>query len=414
MDEITTWESAANVAPEAVPADAGAVTEVTEQPVETQTVEADPTLETDAPLVAEEAARGGESPETEQVAAAKDSETEDADVEEGDTPEIRALPSGSASKKWARRQFHDAAPIRKYHDLTAPISEVADDLFRRSQSRYTELVDDITANHADYISKKQHGLTVAEVAELKAKAGLSTQSETPATPIPTAQPAATAQAFTEEELNTLDWSVADRIQAMQETQAREKAEAQAKEEALQKRLDALEGKFTTSEQQKQQELLQSQQAEAHKIGQDLYDSVWTVVEQGLRDTGLEASKDDTQEIADLKEAARDLLAKARIESAFDEDPENVKLVEGVMAAANRRERDNAFREEDNLKVRARAAFEKVKATGKVQSILRQLESHATKSHRPRTVPAPPVPGSAAGMTVKPPSNWDEAVAGAAG
>lgn len=403
MEEITTWESAANVVPETASADAEAVTETVEQPVETQPVEADPTLETDAPLVADVAARGGESPE--QV-----EEKTDADVHEDDTPEILALPSGSASRRWARQQFKDALPTRTFLDYAKPIAEFSTDLEKRSQSRYGELVNDIAAHHADYISKRLFGLSAAE-----AKARLSTQPETPTATQPTATTAAQGtQPFTEEELNTLDWSVADRIQAMQEAQARKEAEAQAKEEALQKRLDALEGKVTTREQAEKQQLLQTQAAEARQIGQDLYDSVWTVVEQGIRDTGLEASKDDPQEIADLKEAARDLLAKAHIENAFDEDPENVKLVEGVMAAADRRERDNAFREEDNLKVRARAAFEKVKATGKVQSILRQLESHATaKSHRPRTVPAPPVPGAAAGMTVKPPTTWDEAQAGAA-
>jgi hypothetical protein len=383
MEEAITWESASKDAPP--------VSEQVETPaVETPEVETTLAPELDAQTVPEVETSEQVSEEMPEVQV---------DDDPNDPPEVRTL-STKAAKEWARRQFKDAEPLRTFINYEKPISDFATDLFNRSKTRYSELVNDVTQNHPDYISKKLFGMPAEDV-----KARLATPS---ATPEPTT-PQQLEQPLTTEQLDQLPWELSEQLRTFQETQAQREAELKTQNEDLKKRLEAIEGKFTTKEQQEQQARLDNQKAEALKIGNDLYESAWSVVAEGIKDSGLEIQKDDPPRIQNLKSAALDLLSKERIEAVFDEDEENRKLVSQVMAAASRMERDNAFREEDNLKVRARAAFEKAKSSPKVQEILNEIVSFNSKSQK-KTVPSVPAPGSAGGMTIKPPKTWDEAVA----
>jgi hypothetical protein len=383
-----TWESAINPEPPVA----------SEQPeVQAEAAPEAQTETTDTQLVAEESAREGES-QPEQVAEEIEPEVFEESV---DTPaEIRAM-STASQKEWAQRQFKDAEPVRTYLNYEKPISEFSEDLFQRSESRYRELVYDIVDHGADLATQRLFGIPYEE-----AKARLTNNAQTD-TLIPS-DPQATAQPFDDTELNQMDWQVQERLQAYQEAQARKEAELKTQNEALQKRLDALEGKFTTKEQAEQQRITQERHAQAIQKGQELYTNVWSVVEQGIKDSGLEVSKDDPPRIQSLKRAAAKILS-TQTEPAFDADEANTKLVGLVMEALNRGEEANAFREEDNLKVRARQAFEKVKASEEVKAILDEIESFANSKRTKREVPAPPVPGAVAGITPKPPTTWDEAI-----
>lgn len=342
-----------------------------------------------APLVAEsEAVRESESqPEPEKVVP-----------DPNDPPEIQAI-TGEGGKRWARRQFQDAAPIRTFADLDKPIQEFGDELYKRSESRYFEHVDDIARHHLDYLTERMFGVKTFKEAKEK--------FTTPSQPAPAIKPPDN-QSITVEELNLLSNEEAiekfNRIQQAAVETARQEAETrlQAEKKAFQTQLDALEGKVTTRE---QQEIQTEIKTEKNK----LYDKVWdAVIEGGIRTSGLEVKPDDPPKIASLKNAAAKLL-RSDSEPTFDKDEENRKLVKRVVEFADRREFHNAWREEDNLTVRARAAFETVKNSAELQAVLSEIEAYTKSKANPRAVnPVIPAPGGSSGIKVNLPTTWDEA------
>lgn len=315
-------------------------------------------------------------------------------AEADDPPEIAAL-STPAAKRWAQRQFKDAAPTRKFVSYDVPISEFGDDLASRSPSRYTEHVQDVIRHHYDYIAQQLFGMKYEDVKERLGNGQPSTTPETVSTTIPTA-----------EELNSLtNEEIVERwkqqLATAQPTEETEKLRSQVGE--LQKQLEAVTGKITSTEQTERQN-------QVVQIQNDVYSQVWKVVDECKRDWGLEVKADDPPRIANLKRAAARIL-DSDTEPVFDEDESNRKVVEYVVNAAKRLEKDNAFREVDNLKVRARAAATKVKESPEVKEILDEINAYATKSKAVTraTSPAPPAPGSSTGVTIKPPTTWDEAI-----
>jgi hypothetical protein len=406
MPEEPTWDNA-SVEPAPEPAAPVADPPVVDPPEPPAAVT--PTLEPAPQLEAESAARESESQEVPEPAEVKDE-----DVQEGDTPEIKALPSGSSSRAWARRQFHDAAPVRTFLDFDKPIQEFGDDLYNRSQSRYREHVDDLVTRHADYASQKLFGLSVAEAKAKLANGQPATNPTASETKTTLATATGAALPLTEAELNQLtNEEVVQRLTAFQAAQtAAQEAEKQRLQSEFQKQVDDLKKQFDAVNGKVQTHEEQAQQAEINEQQQKLLGNVLTVVDDGIRTSGLEVKPDDPPKIANLKRAAVRLLDKQNIIAAFDAVPENAKLAQYAQEAIKRREYQNAFREEDNLKVRARAAFESVKQSPEVRAILDEIEAFANQSKgNSRAVnPIPPAPGSTAGVTIKPPTSWDEAQA----
>lgn len=324
-------------------------------------------------------------------------------AEADDPPEIAALTT-PAAKRWAKRQFKEAEISRRYLSPEEPIKGFGDDLYQRSQSRYWEHVDDIMDTHGDEIVKRLLGVpTVAE-----AKSRLQSQPAPPSAPSTTAITQSTT--LTEAELaNLSDAQVVERFEAATKA-ARDEAEQRLRTEFDEKfnsfktQFDDVSGKLKTQEQT-------ARDRQAAAKNQELYDKVWTVVKDGIRESGLEVKADDPPRIANLKQAAQGLLDQTNIERVFDESDDNVKVVKDVIEFNRRGEFHNAFREEDNLKIRARAAFRKAKERPEVQAILSEIATFVEQSRaKPKANdPAPPVAGAAAGMTIKPPTTWDEAI-----
>lgn len=388
-----TWESASIETPETTSVVATPVVDVAVPPAETSTLETTevPQLEAEAP------ARESESQEIRAIPDPSKKEVKDEDVKEGDTAEILALPSKSSARQWARRQFHDAAPIRDFLDFDKPITSLGDELYGRSPSRYAEHVRDLITRHL--------GVTYEEA---KTRLQANDQPVT-TTPPATEQVNRGVTPPTEAELADLDnTQVAQRFQQVLAAQEAEKqalrAEFQKQFDDLKQRFEAVDGKVSTHEQQQREALIVENQNK-------LYSNVWSVVDEVIRDSGLQAQPDDPPKIAGLKEAARDLLGKHNVEAAFDALEENTKLVQYVYEATKRGEFQNAFREEDNLKVRARTAAETVKQSPKMQAILEEIQEYAkqSKGNSRAPNPVPPAPGSSVGINIKPPTTWDEAV-----
>lgn len=349
-------------------------------------------LETTEPAQVEpetEAVRESESLAPTSEETPKDDYVAEAD----DPPEIAAL-STPAAKRWAQRQFKDAAPTRKFVSYDVPISEFGDELQDRSPSRYTEHVQDVVDHHVDFASQRMFGMSYKDVKARLSNGQPSTTTEAVASVIPSS-----------EEIDTLtNDQIIERMRQLATAQPNEETEQlRTQVGELQKQLEAVTGKITTHEQTERQQ-------QVTQIQNDVYGQVWKVVDECKRDWGLEVKADDPPRIANLKRAAARIL-DSDTEPTFDEDESNRKVVEYVVNAAKRLEKDNAFREVDNLKVRARAAATKVKDSPEVKEILDEINAYAAKSKAVTraTSPAPPAPGSSTGVTIKPPTNWDEAI-----
>lgn len=400
MPEENTWESASATPP------VESATPVVETPVVSPPVAIPPaeaaTLETtEVPQLEVEPAAVRETVSEPQITEPEKVEAKPKDdyvAETDDPPEIAVLPT-PAAKRWAKRQFKDALPVHNFLDFDKPISTLGDDLHRLSPSRYTEHVNDIFKRH----SKDLLGVPFDEVkSRLQANGKPAT---TPATEV-LSQP---VSPITEAELSQMsDADVVQRVQQIQEQTRKEAAsEFQKQIDDLRTQFEAVNGEVKTQKET-------AAQAEIRQKQHELYTQTWSAVDEVIRESGLDADPNDPPKIASLKEAARDLIKKDA-EPAFDAVDENTKLVRYVFEATNRREFDNAFRETDNLRLRARTAAESVKSDPKVKAIIDEIEAYANQSKGTSRAanPIPPAPGSSMGVTVKPPTTWDEAVASAA-
>lgn len=378
--ENQTWGSITGEAPPQVESTPAPPIEATPEPT--------PLEQPEAPQVEPAPAPAREQETPEQITP-KDDYVPEAD----DPPEIAALPTASA-KKWAKRQYQEARPMHTFSSFDKPIQAFGDDLYARSPSRYAEHVKDIVAHQRDDVSQLLYGLPYEDV-----KARLEKPNGQPVTPL--------TQPITLHEAELAQMTDAEVAQRFRDATAAKEQEFNAKIDDLKKQFEAVNRKVLTHDEQ-------AQKAEIGRKQDEIYQSVWSVVDEVIRNSGLEAKPDDQPEIASLKEAGRDLLSRHNVEAAFDAIEENTNLVKQVVEATKRREYHNAESEIPNLKVRARAAAVNVKDSGKVQAIIKQIEAFASQSKPSRGAnPAPPVPGSAAGIQVKPPANWDEAIAGAA-
>ena len=397
---VQSWDVITSDPPPAAPA---AEVPVVPAPAVATTAPAEtPTLETETPLPADEPVRESESQIEEKAPKKEAAPEKDEDVEEGDTPEILAAPSGSATRRFSRQQAKMARPIYDFLDLDKPIKAFGDDLYTRSESRYFEHVDDIAKHHADYLTEKLFG--VKSYAEVKAK--LTANGE-PA-PTTTPQTPSTVAPLTAQELDSLtNEQIVQRYNEAQQTAAQQaKVEMEtamtAKVAALQEQLDAVTQKTTTHEQQ-------ARDAQVNQIGDELRTNVLKVVDEVIHDSGLEVKPDDPPKIANLKRAAIGMI-KREHGPTFDAEEDNLKVIARVAEFARRLEKQNAFREEDNLKVRLRAACEKIKQTPEFQAIFDEIEAYAKPKATPRTGgPVVPAPGAPAGITPKSPMNWDETI-----
>jgi len=399
MPETDTWETASVAPPPDPPVDPVVAAEPPAP--EVPQAEAVAPEKPEAPQIEAEPAPARESESPEQIAQPiqqDEIKTEDEYVADADDPPEIALLTTPAAKRRAKRWFLDAKPIHVFDDFTRPIEEVGEQLFNRSRSRYTEHVADLAQRHSDFVSQKLFGKTVDEV-----KAHLQANG-TPAATAPQVQ-SSDVPLLTEAELDSMsNEQVAQRVKEIQAATAEKlRTEYNQKYNDLKKQLDAVTGKLTTGEQQ-------AQQAEIVTKQNEIYSKVWSVVDEVVRTSGLEASPSDPPKIASLKEAARDLLDRHNVEAAFDASEDNRKVVENVVEATKRREFQAAEREIDNLKVRARAAATTIKQSAKMKAIMEEIEAYVnqSKTQSRASDPIPPAPGSALGITIKPPSTWDEA------
>ena len=359
-----TWDSAISEAAAPPPTGetegvAGEVIAPEPTPAEEAT-EAQSTEEVETP--SDPSARAVETPEAEQAA-------ETAEVkEEDDPPEVAALPTPQA-RKWARARDREARLVDDFLDPDKPVIGVAERLYDRSQSRYAELAYSIFDAHKDDFSQREFGLSVEEVkarlAQPAADGGESQDSQEGYDPL--TDP-------------TLPEEVVEKLR---------------RADALEEKYGQLESKVSSIERQEQERAEAARLAEVERIGNDLYESVVRVVPEGIKEYGLEVSERDPPEIKGLKLAAQKILL-TEMEPTFNSDPDSLKAVKRAKEFAERLERENAFREEDALKVRVRAALGKVRESDEVKAIfdaIKVLSERKAEKLGARGQQAPQIPAT---------------------
>lgn len=409
MSAEPTWDSQieASIAP---PADTGAeASDTPEAPEPTPEAPAEAQPETPAEVVA---APSGDAAAGEGEAEPEEQPEED-DEEKNDPPELQALPSKSAQRRAARREMverlkSESEPVRKFLDPTAPITAVGDMLEDLSKSRYVELTHDFFESHGDqYLAThryKDKGLTVEEIDAAVERAAVAKQSGTPdvATPADSSYDPYSDPLVPEEVLNRL----------------READALKQTVEQLTKKVEDATGKVETFETKEQERERLQLEAESRAIEGEVFQAVFPVVGDTVKEYGLEENKDDPPLIAGLKEAGRELLL-SNLDPVFMQDAENKKAVDRVKHWASKREKENALREVDALKVRSRAAAEAVRNTPKLDAVLlaiQQLSEKKAEKIKDRGKGQPPVPaGAPPGGAAIPKTeikSWDDAFAAA--
>lgn len=393
MSAQPTWDSQieASIAP---PADTGGEASDTPDAVEpTQETPAEGQPETPAEEVA---APSGDTPAGEEKAEAE-AATEEDDEEKDDPEELKAFPSKSAARRAARQERvrrleAESQVVQSFLDPTAPIASVAETLEARSPSRYHELVEDFFENHGEQYLQKKYGLKAEELDAIVERAQ--------------GQPAETRVA--DPSYDPLDDPlVPDHVKdELKELRGIKDEFGQVKSK--------VEG-FETKEQERERLQLES---ESRAIESEVFQAVFPVVGEAVKEYGLEENKDDPPLIAGLKEAGRELLL-SNLDPVFMQDADNKKAVDRVKHWAGKREKENALREVDALKVRSRAAAEKVRQGKTLDAILSAIqtlsEKKATQINQ-RGKGQPPVPAGAPPGGSAVPKNeiktWDDAFAAA--
>lgn len=366
METAQTWESEIAAA-EGQPPPSGEtnppVAENTAPPAE-QSTTPDPAPTETASTQTTEASETSAAPAREAESdAVQPTEKPDDDIQEEDTEEVKALPTASA-RKWARRRDRDAQLSDKYLGTEA-ISVVADDLYKRSPSRYSELAMDII--------QSTFGMPYDQ---LKAKLD--------------APPEATSQ------IDPL--SVSPDYDPLTDEAIPETVKAQLREAAgLRQQVQELGGKVSTIEQTEAQRAAEARQVQVGQIETELKTSVLSVVPEAIKSYGLEVSDKDPPILAGAKKALSRQL-QTEFDGYFAKSPDNMKAIERARYYAERLERDNVFREEDGLKVRVRASLDQAYASEEAKAIVELMKFYVdtqAKQIASRGLNTPQTPASSA-------------------
>lgn len=404
MEEATTWDTAIESA--ALPPPTGETPEQVAEPIiDSPQPATDETPEAQTTGEVENADQPAREPET--PAADKEATTEPEpkvadDLQQDDPEEVKALPT-PAARRWARGRDREARLVDAYLDPEVPALDVANRLYEKSQSRYTELVNGVGDAHWDYLVSRKLGISAEELdGRLKAIPETPSHDQTRIQDDPSYDPLA-------------DPLVPDTEKAL----IREAKQAREESAALKAQMEQVTGKVSTFEQAEEERKREIHVQKAQAIEQELRESVMSVIPEEIREYGLEVSDQDIPLIKGLKKAAQFIL-NTDLVPTFDADADNVKAVSRATHFADKLERDNAFKEEDALKVRVRGALGKVKEREDVRAIFEAIEtvgkfqSEKLKTRGKGQPPAPPNASPGTVIASKQIASWEDAEAAAAG
>jgi FtsZ-binding cell division protein ZapB len=154
------------------------------------------------------------------------------------------------------------------------------------------------------------------------------------------------------------------------------------------------------------EQLKDQQAQT--LGQELYKSVFSVVDERKSKLGLDDKPTDSDRVKDIKADLRELLSPDRLEAAFMSNKDNEEMSDRAIAYVKRLEKDAAFSLRDTLAVAAEITFEDILREPRIARKVAELKSVMESESQPRNPTARDeiVAGTPAGFT--PANVFDEA------
>lgn len=137
-----------------------------------------------------------------------------------------------------------------------------------------------------------------------------------------------------------------------------------------------------------------------KLGQELYQSVFSVVEERKKKLGLEVHPTDSEEVKDIKQDLQSLLSDESVEQAFMSNEDNARISDRAIAYVKKRDKSGAFAYRDTLSVAAEVAFEQMLRDGRISRKLAQLKSVMESQSKPKDPTSRPeiVAGSPAGFS----------------
>lgn len=282
-------------------------------------------------------------------------------------------------------------------DPTVPIGEAKAELLAFDEDRYHELRNDFYGEFVDKYPDQVASDILGEkttVAAVKAamaatKGGTSRAS---------ASTKAAGAFKVPDDLKEDYPEVAEMLEKLQAQLAEaspgdkpDEAATKGKADELQKQLDKL-----NTDRQREEYL-----AEVQTQGAQLYDDVFSEVDAVMQDLGLAPDKDDPEDLASLKEAARDYLGdRNRVEAKFDASEENVKLANRITEHLARRQFKRAKEYLPSAKIATRAAVEALaedrKGKALVDAVKRELQALAQSGTKRPGGKAPLIGGTPSG------------------
>lgn len=147
--------------------------------------------------------------------------------------------------------------------------------------------------------------------------------------------------------------------------------------------DRLVGKVPEIERELTGYKTERQSEEVSKLGQELYQSVFSVVEDRKKKLGLEVLPTDSEEVKDIKQDLESLLSDESIEQAFMSNEDNARISDRAISYIKKRDKPGAFAYRDTLSVAAEVAFEQMLRDGRVGRKLTQLKSVMESQSKPK-------------------------------
>lgn len=174
---------------------------------------------------------------------------------------------------------------------------------------------------------------------------------------------------------------------------------------LRQRFPEIERELSTFRTERQTRAEEARKQQVNELGQELYQSVFSVVAERRNKLGLEAKPSDTPRVRGIKAALNKALSDEALEAAFEADADRKALSERALHKVDRLERDGAFAFRDPLAVMAEMTFQEVVESEEVKSLLDALKSELQAQSTPRDPSARPEMVAGAPAAPKPSDAW---------
>lgn len=126
-----------------------------------------------------------------------------------------------------------------------------------------------------------------------------------------------------------------------------------------------------------------EQEEVTTLGQELYSSVFSVVQERKAKLGLDILPTDSDQVKYIKQDLNDYLSDEKIEKEFEGNKDNARLTDRAISYIKKRDKDGAFAFVEPLTVAAEITFENMLKSPRVSHALAQLKSVMESQSKPK-------------------------------